>query len=114
MFPQQMSMHEAIDVAEVMTQIWPHPELTETGIELLSYALMDSGLTKEEAGQALRVLMQLRHEFRPQVADVREATGKYRPGAFKMFAVTEEAPAAPMEIALEGIAAARAALRGGA
>jgi len=108
----RMTAEQCCDVAELLTQHWPNPELTEPGFELLVVALVDSALTLEQAHAGMRSLMQQIHPFRPQVGEIVAASGRNRPAYHRPYLVTAtEAPAAP-EVTAAGIAAARAALRG--
>jgi hypothetical protein len=102
-----MTQLEAAQVAALMTQHWPQPELTNEGFELLVCALMDSPLAKDQAVAALRKLMQEIHKFRPQVGDLRaiEPPRYHRP-----YLVAIDPPSVSPTDALAALREARNAL----
>lgn len=105
-----MTALECCDVAELLTQHWPNPELTEMGMELLMIALGDSALTLTQAHAGMRALMQQIHPFRPQVAEIVAASGRNRPAYHRPYLVTTTERPASQQVNAAGIAAARAAL----
>ena len=109
----QMTAEECCDIAELLTQHWPAPELTESGFELLVVAIAQSALTLEQAKNGILALMQQIHPFRPQVGELVQASGRNRPAYHRPYLVTAQFEALPPEVSAQHIAAARAALRKG-
>lgn len=113
MRPHAMTHDEAVDITEVLTQRWPHPELGKAGLDTFIVGVLDTGLTYDEALGTIRVLQQQHHDFRPEFADMTDVAGRNRPAYHRPYLVTTNDPLTP-HVTAQHIAAARAALRGNA
>jgi hypothetical protein len=76
--PPAMTSDEAAQILSAMVSRWPHPELDDAGLSLELHGILDSGLTRDEAMTAIRLLLQTRTRFRPDAADLRDAIRPHR------------------------------------
>jgi hypothetical protein len=109
-----MTPQEAAATVQLLTQMWPQPELEATGLKMLIVAVVDTGLSEAEAQAGIRALLQEHHEFRPSVAQLKTAAKPSKPAYHRPYLVRAiEAPPPPDEVVRAALDTARSALRGG-